>query len=78
MILMVLGDKANSVVFNNTKLKRLVPDFVATKRFDQGVAETIEYVLSHKECQILDEEFDFWCDKVIEALEQAKTVILKN
>ncbi|HCL03128.1 MAG TPA: NAD-dependent dehydratase [Lachnoclostridium phytofermentans] len=74
----LLGDKANSVVFNNTKLKRLVPDFVATKRFDQGVAETIEYVLSHKECQILDEEFDFWCDKVIEALEQAKTVILKN
>lgn len=74
----LLGDKANSVVFDNSKLKRLVPDFVATKRFDQGVAETIEYVLSHKECQILDEEFDIWCDRVIEALEQAKTVILKN
>ena len=31
----LLGDKAVSVVFDNTKLKRIVPDFVATKRFDQ-------------------------------------------
>ncbi|ABX41097.1 SDR family oxidoreductase [Lachnoclostridium phytofermentans] len=74
----LLGDKANSVVFDNSKLKRLVPDFAATKRFDQGVAETIEFVLSHKEFQILDEEFDIWCDRVIEALEQAKTEILKK
>ncbi|MBR5126955.1 MAG: SDR family oxidoreductase, partial [Roseburia sp.] len=30
----LIGDKANSVVFDNTKLKRAVPDFVATTRFD--------------------------------------------
>jgi nucleoside-diphosphate-sugar epimerase len=60
------GDKANSVVFDNTKLKRLVPGFTAVKRFDTGVKETIDYVLSHKECQIPDEEFDRWCDVVIE------------
>ena len=36
----LLGDKANSVVFENHKLKRLVPGFVASKRFDQGIRET--------------------------------------
>jgi nucleoside-diphosphate-sugar epimerase len=59
------GDKANSVVFDNTKLKRLVPGFCATVRFDQGIKQTIAYVLSHKECQTEDAEFDSWCDKVI-------------
>ena len=69
------GDKANSAVFDNTKLKRLVPGFVATKRFDVGVKETIDYVLSHEEYQIADEEFDRWCDRVIEALEKAAKMV---
>lgn len=70
----LIGDKANSVVFDNSKLKRAVPDFVPTVRFDQGVKKTIDYVLSHKECKVEDPEFDAWCDKVIEVLENAKKV----
>ena len=68
----LLGDKANTVVFDNSKLKRLVPGFTATVRADQGIRSTIEYVLSHPECQVEDPEFDDWCDRVIEALEEAK------
>lgn len=68
----LIGDKANSVVFDNSKLKRAVPSFVATVRFDEGVRRTIEYVLNHKELQQEDEEFDQWCDNVIAALEAAK------
>lgn len=63
----LLGDKAHSVVFDNTKLKRLVPDYCATTRFDQGVKRTVEYVLSHPECQTPDPDFDAWCDKTIAA-----------
>lgn len=74
----LLGDKANSVVFDNTKLKRLVPEFVATKRFDQGVYEAVQYVLSHKECQIEDQEFEEWCDSVIDTLENAKQLVFKR
>lgn len=74
----LIGDKANSVVFDNTKLKRAVPDFKATVRFDQGVRKTIEYVLAHPEYQKEDKEFDAWCDKVIATLEQAKQTILKQ
>lgn len=63
----LLGDKAHSVVFDNTKLKRLVPDYCATTRFDQGIKRTVEYVLSHPECQTSDPDFDAWCDKTIAA-----------
>jgi nucleoside-diphosphate-sugar epimerase len=66
----LLGDKAVSVVFDNAKLKRLVPDFVATKRFDQGIKDTINYVLAHSELQQSDEEFDKWCDNLIEKRER--------
>ena len=68
----LIGDKANSVIFDNSKLKRVVPDFCATVRFDQGIRKTIEYVLTHKECQQEDKEFDEWCDKIIGNIENIK------
>lgn len=67
----LVGDKSNSVVFDNSKVKKAVPEFCATKRFDQGIKETIDYVLSHEECQKEDPDFDKWCDKVVEARENA-------
>ncbi|APO45590.1 NAD-dependent dehydratase [Paenibacillus xylanexedens] len=67
----LLGDKANTVVFDNSKLKRLVPEFVATTRADQGIRRTIEHILEHPELQTEDPEFDVWCDKVVGALDEA-------
>lgn len=71
----MMGDKSNSVVFQNDKLKRLVPGFTAVKRFDQGVRESLAYIESHPECQVEDAEFDAFCDRVIAALEQAKAYV---
>lgn len=71
----LLGDKANTVVFDNSKLKRLVPGFTATTRVDQGIKETVRYILEHPEYQVEDPEFDAWCDKVIDALEAAKRAV---
>ena len=71
----LIGDKSNSVVFDNTKLKRLVPGFTAGIRLDQGVRRCVEYIMAHPECQTLDPEFDEWCDKVIQTLEDAKKAI---
>lgn len=71
----LLGDKACTVIFDNKKVKRAVPDFVCTTRFDIGARKTIEYILSHPECQKEDPEFDAWTDRVIAALEAAKVVI---
>lgn len=73
----LIGDKAESVVFDNTKLKNAVPGFKATVRMEEGIRKTVEYVLSHPECQNDDPEFDQWCDRVISALENAKKEINK-
>ncbi len=69
------GDKSNSVVFDNSKLKRVVPGFQATVSFAEGIRRTLAYVLSNKACQVPDPAFDAWCDKVIQALEDAKRSI---
>lgn len=63
----LLGDKANSVVFDNSKIKRLVPGFCAQVRYDQGVARCWEYLQAHRELQKEDPSFDAWCDRVIAA-----------
>ena len=73
----LIGDKANSVVFDNSKLKRAVPDFVPTVRFEQGIRDTIENIMAHPELQTEDPEFDEWCDKVIEVVENAKKAFQK-
>ncbi|GMO12343.1 MAG: SDR family oxidoreductase [Treponemataceae bacterium] len=74
----LIGDKSNSVVFDTDKLKRLVPQFNPTVRADQGIFSTIEYVLSHKDCQKEDADFDTWCDRVIAALDAAASSTQRN
>ena len=74
----LIGDKAESVVFDNRKLKRAVPDMRTTVRFDQGVRRALDYVFSHSECQEEDSEFDVWCDKVIHVLENAKNSLVQQ
>ena len=66
------GDKSVSVVFDNSKLKRIVPQMTTTVPFNQGARIALDYVLSHPECQEEDPDFDAWCDKVIAALEKSK------
>lgn len=68
----LLGDKAVSVVFDCSKLKRAVPGFQAHVRFEEGIRRTIDHILKHPELQEEDPEFDRWCDKVIEVQEEAK------
>ena len=71
----LIGDKAVTVMFDCSKLKRAVPGFHATIRFDEGVRRCVAYLLAHPELQIEDPEFDEWCDNVIEAQERAKKTI---
>lgn len=73
----LIGDKSNTVVFDNSKLKQLVPGFTADIRFDQGIKECVDTILNNPELQVEDVEFDMWCDKVIDSLENAKKNILK-
>jgi NAD-dependent epimerase/dehydratase len=68
----LIGDKANSVIFDNSKLKRAVPSFKPTISFREGIENTLNFILNHEEYQQDDLEFDLWCDKVIEKIEELK------
>jgi len=68
----LIGDKACSVVFDNSKVKKLVPGFRAEVSAREGIRRTVKYVLEHPECQRDDPEFDKWCDDVIAAVENMK------
>ncbi len=38
-----MGDKANCVIFDNTKIKRFVPGYLATIPFSEGIKRTIAW-----------------------------------
>lgn len=61
----LLGDKAHSMIFDNSKIKRLVPDFVATIPFWQGAQEIIAWHDADPARQTSDPAFDQLLDELI-------------
>lgn len=74
----LLGDKANTVVFDNSKIKRLVPDFVCSISMAEGLRQSVEYMLTHPETQTPDQEFDAWCDRIVAAMRAADEAFERN
>jgi nucleoside-diphosphate-sugar epimerase len=68
----LLGDKTHSVIFDNTKIKRVVPDFVASIPFARAAEEIIAWYDADPARQIIDEEFNRLTDRIIEAMESAR------
>lgn len=66
----LLGDKAHSVIFDNSKIKKLVPEFQCKIPFSQGVKEIIAWYKNNKEWQILNEEINKSIDGIIGAYER--------
>jgi nucleoside-diphosphate-sugar epimerase len=50
----LLGDKAHSVVFDNAKIKRFVPEFRCTVPLADGIRRTVTWLDAHPEEQRLD------------------------
>jgi len=65
----LLGDKAVSVVFDNSKIKRLAPDYRATVTFAQGMRRTIRWFEAHPEQCTTDSAWDEKMDRMIAAHE---------
>ena len=61
----LLGDKAVSTIFNNSKIKRFVPGFTATVPFSQGIKRTIKWFESDPKRMIINEENNVFMDKVL-------------
>lgn len=60
----LLGDKAHSVKFDNSKIKKFVPDFNPCIKFENGVEEIIDWY-SRKENQQVNFQLDELMDKII-------------
>lgn len=67
----LLGDKAHSVIFDNTKIKRLVPDFAATIPFSQGAEEIIAWFEADPARQTIDAAHNRMLDDMIAAYRSA-------
>jgi len=67
----LLGDKSNSMVFDNTKIKRLVPDFACRIPYSRGAPDTIAWYDADPVRRKVNEEFNRTCDRIIAAMESA-------
>jgi len=65
----LLGDKAHSMIFDNSKIKRLVPDFAATIPFSRGAEEIIAWHNADPSRQQIDKTFNELTDRMIAAYE---------
>ncbi|MFI3170292.1 MAG: SDR family oxidoreductase [Faecalibacterium sp.] len=67
----LIGDKGCTVVFDNSKIKRLVPGFACTISMSEGLTNAMQYMVTHPDQQTEDPTFDAWCDKMIAAQQAA-------
>lgn len=62
----LLGDKAHSMVFDNSKLRSLVPGFVARIPFERGAREIVDWYDEDPSRQRIDTRLDAVMDKLVE------------
>lgn len=67
----LIGDKINSVVFDNTKIKALVPDFQCEVKWAGGVRRAIDWYRAHPEFQTLDGEMERIMDDIVSGTQRA-------
>jgi len=61
----LLGDKSHSVVFDNSKVKALVPEFTCTVPFALGARQVLNWFDAHPDQQIVDERLNTVFDQLI-------------
>jgi nucleoside-diphosphate-sugar epimerase len=65
----LLGDKAHSMIFDNSKIRQLVPDFQPRIPFWLGVKEIIAWYDADPARQVIDPAVDEMQDRIIAAME---------
>ena len=61
----IIGDKSYSLVFDNAKIKRLVPGWAATIPFWRGAREIVAWYDAHPERQVVDAGLDQALDRLV-------------
>lgn len=65
----LLGDKSHSMIFDNGKIKRFVPDFAATIPFARGAEEILAWYDADPARQVIDDAANTLFDRIIRAQE---------
>jgi nucleoside-diphosphate-sugar epimerase len=66
----LLGDKANSVAFDNSKIKRFVPDFRCEVLWVEGVRRVLAWFEADPSRQTIDHNMNDTWDKIIKSYEK--------
>jgi len=61
----LLGDKTHSMIFDNSKIKALVPDFSAEIPFEEGAKEIVAWYTADPARQTMDSHFNGLFEKMI-------------
>jgi nucleoside-diphosphate-sugar epimerase len=64
----IAADKSHSVIFDNAKIRRAVPGFVATIPFSRGAEELLAWYDADPARQILDDRLDHLMDQMVDAM----------
>jgi nucleoside-diphosphate-sugar epimerase len=64
------GDKSVSVVFDNSKIKRFVPDYLATTSFAQGIRQSLAWFDAEPSRKLIDSQANATWDKLIDSYEK--------
>ena len=67
----ILGDKSNSMIFDNSKIKRLVSNFACSMPFSRSAHEIVNWYDADPARQVVDERLDNLMDRIISAYESA-------
>ena len=62
----LLGDKSHSMIFDNSKIKSVVPGFKADIPFKQGVKEIVKWHEVDPSRRIVDERIDAVMDRIVD------------
>ena len=63
----LLDDKSHSLVFDNSKIKRLVPGYRATVPFSEGIARSLEWFNADPARRVVDETRNALLDRITAA-----------
>jgi len=66
----LLGDKSYSVIFDNSKIKKYVPDFKATISFKEGIERTLKWFEEKPERKLIRKETNEMMDRIIQLYEK--------
>lgn len=63
----LIGDKSNSVVFDNSKIKKFVPEYNCKVKWSEGLRRALTWFEANPEFQTIDHDAEKMWDKLLEA-----------